>query len=255
MEREPTYLAVIAATSIFASLPLYSEPRHVELYVNALTVLAAGAAFWASLRVLERQKLILYELLRAPWFYISTGLGLWLVAETLWLAYILLVGEPLELSAADIAWVLGYILVFAGLYKGVKPLSSSLKSTLGHRMKLALGPPLLLGALLVAAALAEIPEAIAEEGLLVVIVDTSYVLLDMVLLTLSLEAVAFFWRGKFARGPALFSLGLALLAVGDLPYFAVGGYCPGSLLDLLYAVSYMVMATGIYVYSRRPPVI
>ena len=254
MERGSAYLAVVAATSIFASLSLHSEPRHVELYVNALTVLAAGAAFWASLRVLERQKLILYELLRAPWFYISTGLGLWLVAETLWLAYILLVGEPLELSAADIAWVLGYILVFAGLYKGVKPLSSSLKSTLGHRMKLALGPPLLLGALLVAT-LAEIPEAIAEEGLLVVIVDTSYVLLDMVLLTLSLEAVAFFWRGKFARGPALFSLGLALLAVGDLPYFAVGGYCPGSLLDLLYAVSYMVMAAGIYDYSRRPPVI
>jgi len=249
-------LAVIAATSIFVFLSLYSEPRHVELYVNALTVLAAGAAFWASLRVLERQKLILYELLRAPWFYISTGLGLWLAAETLWLAYIVLLGEPLELSVADIAWVLGYVFVFAGLYKGVKPLSPLLRNAnLGRKMRLALGLPLLLGALLVAATLAEVPEAVAEEGLLVVIVDSLYVLLDIVLLTLSLEAMVFFWKGKFVSGPALFSLGLALLAVSDLPYFAVGGYYPGNALDLLCVVSYIVMAAGIYVYSRQPPVI
>lgn len=249
-------MSIVAVALTFTLLILYSEPRCVELYVNTLTVLAIGAAFWASLQVLKRQKLILYELLRASWLYISTGLGLWLVAETAWLTYILLLEEPLELSVADIAWALGYAFMFAGLYRGVKPLSFLTKSTgLGHKMRLTYAIPLVLGTLLVAATLTEIPEAIAKEGLLTVVVDTSYVLLDIVLLTLSLKAVVFFWRGRFVRGPALFSVGLALLAVSDLPYFAIGGYYPGNPLDLLCAVSYIVMATGIYVYSKQPPVI
>jgi len=249
-------LSVAAAVLTFSLLTLYSEPRCVELYVNTLTVLAAGAAFWASLRVLERQKLILYELLRASWFYVSTGLGLWLAAETLWLAHIALLGEPPGLSAADIARALGYALVLAGLYKGVKPLSLLTRGAgLGYKMRLAYAIPSALGALLIAAALAEIPRAVAEEGLLAVIVGISYVVLDAALLTLSLKAVAFFWRGRFVGGPALLSLGLALLAVSDSPYSAVGGYYPGNPLDMLRAISYMVMAAGIYAYSRQPPVI
>jgi len=248
--------SVAAAVLTFSLLALYSEPRCVELYANTLTVLAAGASFWASLRVLERQKLILYEPLRASWFYVSTGLGLWLVAEALRLAHIALLGGPPGLSAADVARALGYALVLAGLYRGVKPLSLLTRGAdLGYKARLAYAIPPALGAPLIAAALAEIPEAVAEEGLLTAIVGVSYVVLDAALLTLSLKAVAFFWRGRFVGGPALLSLGLALLAVSDLPYSAVGGYYPGNPLDMLRAISYMVMAAGIYAYSRQPPVI
>ena len=249
-------LAITAVASFFVLMSLYSEPRYVELYVNVVTVLAAGATFWASLQVLEGQKWILYELLRAPWFYISVGLGLWLIAETVWLTYIVLLGEPLELSIADIAWVLGYVFMFAGLYRGVKPLHLLAKDTgLSRKTKLVYIAPLVLGILLIAETLAEAPRAIAEEGLPAVIMDTSYILLDVVLLTLSLETIVFFYGGKVARGLTLFSTGLALLAISDLPYFAIGGYYPGNPLDLLYIVSYMVIATGIYIYSRQLPVI
>ncbi len=255
--EKKAYLVAVLATVVivltFSLWCLYPGLYDVELYLNVLAVVAAGATFWVSLRVLDRQRWILYDLLRAPWFYISTGLGLWLVAETMWLSYIVLFGEPLELSLADIAWLMGYVFIAIGLYRGVKPLSLlSREARLSHRMRLAYALPLALGVILAAATLAEVPQAIAEEGLLTVIVDTSYVLLDLLLLTLSLEGVVFFYGGRLAKGASLFSVGLALLAVSDLPYFAIGGYYPGNILDLFYVLSYVVMATGIYIYSKQP---
>ena len=59
-------------------------------------------------------------------------------------------------------------------------------------MKLAYAIPLTLGALLISLALAEVPEAIEEEGLITVFIDTSYVILDLLLLTLSMEGVLIF---------------------------------------------------------------
>jgi len=248
--------AVILIVFTFLLWCLYPELYDVEVYLNALTVVAAGAAFWASLRVLERQRWILYELLRAPWFYISVGLGLWLTAETIWLAYIVLLGEPLEFSVAGATWLLGYVFMLVGFYRGVRPLTLLTKKTsLSRRMRVAYLASLVLGVLLLTATFTRVPGAIAEEGLATVLVDTLYVVLDLALLTLSLEGAIFLYGGRLTKGPALFSLGMALLTVGDLPYFVIGGYYPGNILDLLYVVSYIVMATGIYIYSRQPPVI
>jgi len=234
----------------------YFKPQYVELYLNTLTVLTAGFSFWASLRVLNRQKWILYDILKASWFYISLGIGLCLTAETIWLVYIILLGEPQELSIADLAWIFGYIFIFAGLYKNVKPLYSIVKSAgLDYKTKIVYAAPLVIGAILIGTILAAIPGTLAREDLLTVIVDTSYIILDLILFTLSLEAAIFFHGGKAAKGHILFSTGLALLAISDLPYFVIGGYYPGNILDLLYVISYIVIATGIYVYSRQSPII
>ncbi|RLE84981.1 MAG: hypothetical protein DRJ39_02305 [Thermoprotei archaeon] len=251
-----TGLTIAFIVLIFVLWQLFLGTHGIDLYLNTLTVLAAGAALWSSLQVMKKQKMILYRLLKTSWFYISLGLSFWLIAETLWLAYILFLGEPLKLSTADIAWTLGYFFVFLGLYKGIKPISSILKSSgLSSRMKLAYTIPLALGALLIALALAEVPEAIEEEGLITVFIDTSYVILDLLLLTLSIESVLFFYRSKITKGLYVFSIGLLLLTISDLPYFTIGGYYPGNLLDLLYVISYVVMAAGIYFYSRQPPVV
>ncbi len=261
IEHQKTYLIstlsiIIIIIVVFIILSIYSEPHYVELYLNTLTVLAAGVSFWASLKALKKQKWILYDLLKASWFYISVGIGLWLTAETIWLAYIIFLGEPLKLSIADLAWVLGYVFVFAGLYIGVKPLSSIVKSVnLSYKTKIVYAVPLVIGAILIGTTLAAIPSALAEEHLLTVIVDTSYIILDLILFTLSLEIVISFYGGKVAKGHIFFSTGLALRAISDLPYFAIGGYYPGNILDLLYVISYIVIASGIYVCSRQSPII
>ena len=248
--------SIIIVIVVFIILSIYSEPHHIELYLNTSTVLAVGASFWASLKILKKQKWILYDLLKASWFYISVGIGLWLTAETIWLTYIILLGEPLELSIADLAWILGYIFILAGLYKNVKPLYSIVKSAgLDYKTKIVYAVPLVIGAILIGTILATIPGTLAREDLLTVIVDTSYIILDLILFTLSLEAAIFFHGGKAAKGNILFSTGLALLAISDLPYFVIGGYYPRNILDLLYVISYIVIATGIYVYSRQSPII
>lgn len=249
-------LSIIIVIMVFIILSTYSKPQYVELYLNTLTVLTAGFSFWASLKVLNRQKWILYDLLKASWFYISIGIGLWLTAETIWLTYIILLGEPQELSIADLAWIFGYVFILAGLYKSVKPLYSIVKSAgLDYKTKVIYASPLVIGAILIGTTLAKIPDTLARENLLTVIVDTSYIILDLILFTLSLEATIFFYGGKAAEGNILFSTGLALLAISDLPYFVIGGYYPGNILDLLYVISYIVIATGIYVYSRQAPII
>ncbi|GEM_PF-2531321 len=259
-KHQKTYListlSIIIVAISFIILSTYFESQHVELYLNTLTVIAVGFAFWASLRVLNRQKWILYKLLKASWFYISIGFGLWFIAETIWLTYTIILGKPLEFSIADITWLLGYIFIFAGLYRSVKPFSLLFKKTgLNHKMKLAYAIPSILGTLLIAITLVNVPEVVNEEGLTTVIVDTSYVILDLVLLTLALKALLFFNSGKISNGLTLFSTGLALLAVSDLPYFVIGGYYPWNILDLLYVISYIVIATGIYIYSRQTPII
>ncbi len=249
-------LAIILVSVVFAVWNLYPDLHGVGACLDLLTVIASAAAFWASLRVLEKQRGILYDLLRAPWFYISAGLGLWLVAETIWFIYAAFLGRPLEVSLADSMWLSGYVSMIFGLYRGIKPLASISKDVkqVSRKVRLATVIPIALGVLLLALVITSAPREVIAKEPQVVVIDNLYMILDLVLLALTLQRVAFFYGGKVAKGPALFSLGLALMAISDMPYFVAGGYYPGNLLDLIYVISYIVIATGIYIYSKQPPV-
>lgn len=229
---------------------------HLGLYFGALTVLCAGAAFWASLKIVERQRGLLYRLLKAPWFYTSTGLGLWLTAETVRLAHLALMGYLFKPSPADAVWVLGYIFLLIGLYRCANPLSSLARNAgLGGKLWIARAIPLALSVPLVAAVLVSSHEAAAGGLWAVIAANAMRVAMDLVLLTFSLEEMVVFYGGKMARSLALFSLGLAVMALSDLPYSVVGGYWPGNPLDALRVASYALMALGIYSYSKQPLVV
>ena len=229
---------------------------HLGFCLGALTVVCAGAAFWASLRIVERQKGLLYKLLRVPWFYTSTGLGIWLMAETVRLAHLALLGYMFKPSPADAVWVLGYVFLLTGLYKCSVPISSLARDAgLGSKLWVARVIPLALSVPLVAAVLAASHEAAAHGLWGVVAANALRVVMDLVLLTFSLEEIVMFYGGKMARSLALFSLGLAVMALSDLPYSVVGGYWPGNPLDALRVASYALMALGVYLYSKQPLVV
>ena len=222
-------------------------------YIGALTVLASAATFWSSLKVLEKQKRILYDLIRAPWLHISVGLGLWLVASTTQLVFILLAVEPPDASFADIVKMLGYSFMIAGLSRSFGSLASLAKKTyLKRRIVMAYALPITLGAVLLTISLGALPQASLQGKLASTLISTAYIILDIALFTLSLEGTAIFLGGEAAKGLTIFSAGLALLAVSHLPHITLGSYNLTYILDLINIVSNIVMATGIYLYSKQP---
>ena len=229
---------------------------HLGFCLGALTVVCAGAAFWASLRIVERQKGLLYKLLRVPWFYVSTGLGLWLAAETVRLAHLALVGYLFRPSPADAVWMLGYVFMLVGLYRCAVPISSLANSAgLGGKLWAARLIPLALSIPLAVAVLAGSEEAAARGLWAVVAMNAMRVAMDLVLLLLSLEEMVVFYGGGMAKSLALLSLGLVAMALSDLPYSLVGGYWPGNPLDALRVASYALIALGVYSYSKQPLVV
>jgi len=199
---------------------------------------STGAAFGSSLSILERHRRALGAISRSPWFYTSTGMGMWLVSETMGLVYAILEWSYHWLTPADLVWLIGCLVVLIGLWKGLRPLVKLVEEAgLGVLVKavwavsLVLGVVALISTAIGGAGLADVPRVIRAA-------------LALALLALSLEGVALFYGGSAAKSMAAVSLGLVFLALGALASVFVEE-------SLLRIAGYALMAVGLYSYSKH----
>jgi hypothetical protein len=239
--------AVLVGPSLaFLALRLGDAYR---VYVNLYTALAAIFATYQCFRVVQRLEGSPSSVVK-PWVLTTFGLAAWAVAEIIWLCFIILTGEAPELSVCDILWLSGYLPLAAGLLSLSRPFLDSAKRLgyiKGRLMLLAVLAtvyvPLLLLVLWKAATL-------RSEEMPVFALDATYVVLDTLVVVVSLTAAMVFSGGVAGLSLRLVAGGFFLFSVSDLLYTLAGVYefAPA---DIMYALSYAVIAAGLQVYLEH----
>uniref|UniRef100_A0A7C3SLW8 Uncharacterized protein n=1 Tax=Thermofilum pendens TaxID=2269 RepID=A0A7C3SLW8_THEPE len=116
-------LAAAAAALVLPSLVLLALQLEYlyNVYVNLYTALAALAAAYLCFLATHRLGGSPPHVVR-PWMLATLGLGLWAVAEVIWLCYTVTAGVPSEITVSDFLWLTGYAPLAAGLWGPILPI-------------------------------------------------------------------------------------------------------------------------------------
>jgi hypothetical protein len=182
----------------------------------------------------------------------SLGIGFWLLAECTWSLYVLAFRIDIPYpSIADLFWLVGYVPLLMALIFQAWPFRELLIS----KKHLALTSGIFILAFLIL--IVTIPPLLRpSEDIVALSVGVAYPLLDTLLLTVAIPVFVIFRKGSYWR-PMLFVMaGIMLQLVGDLAFnqaFFSGAYFPGSPIDLIFDLSYLLLALGFY-RALRPSV-
>jgi hypothetical protein len=181
------------------------------------------------------------------WTFFGAGFLLWFLGEFTWLLQDFFLGEAAAVSIADVFWFIGYASILLGIwflivaFWGRKTFQDEALFT---------GVYVLFTAAVYAALFTVVQQASHEQ--LITSTTAVYLLLDSALVSGSMMITFLFYYEKFKKTWLLFSTGVLCFAVADLSfYFLVGAgtYYVGSLPDVLYAIGYGLMVSGI-AYQR-----
>jgi two-component system cell cycle response regulator len=235
-------LAVGVAVLAISYLGRYS-PGGTRLYE---TWIYEGLELLAAFGCLARSVLVRAE--RPAWFFIGCALLATTIGDILfdfWYG-----GNPPFPSAADVAYLLFYPLLYVGI-------------VLLLRRRVSLSATLWLDGLVAATAAAALGASVLVEVVvnsthgsrLVVLTNMAYPIGDVLLLAL-LVFVFSVTRWRPGRAWALIAAGLILNTVGDGLYLyqtAVGTYQEGTYLDLVWPLSLVLIALAAWQRSGRVP--
>jgi len=175
----------------------------------------------------------------------SLGIGFWFLADCTWSLYVLAFRIEIPYpSMADLFWLVGYIPLLMALLLQAWPFRELLIS----RKQLALTLGMFLLAFLIL--IVTIPPLLGQgQDLVALSVSVAYPLLDTLLLTLVIPIFLVFRKGSYWH-PLLFVMfGIILQLVGDLAFnqaFFSSTYYAGSPIDLIFDLSYLMLAFGFY---------
>lgn len=243
-------LAAAAAALVLPSLVLLALQLEYlyNVYVNLYTALAALAATYLCFLATHRLGGSPPHVVR-PWMLATLGLGLWAVAEVIWLCYTVTAGVPSEITVSDFLWLTGYAPLAAGLWGLSYPFLGKLRR-LGYTrgQKGVLAALVIALTLLVLAALEKM-FTFGVERPHIFTLNVLYVLLDILMLAVSLAAVTAFSGGLLEVSLRFVAGGFILFATSDLLYAVAETYefVPA---DIMYAFSYLLIAAGLWVYLR-----
>ncbi len=250
------FLILSAAFAIFLILLLYPfQDGRVALFAKDVSnIIFSLAAFgvlyiaWSFSEVRDVSKRI--------WGLFALGILLWVAAEVIWAYYEIILGvETPYPSLADILWIPGYLLLFWGLILRYRMFNVKLD----RRRIIAL---VLITALFLFATvyfvlmpnIVEFDAARLNESLL----NLFYPLGDLVLFILSMLILFSFEKGRYAVTWMFVAIGFIVMSVSDLLFSYVswyGYYYPDGrinfssiMVDVTYALSYLLLALGIYAY-------
>ena len=190
---------------------------------------------------------------RAAWAMIALGILLWAIGDGYWNFRLLKLDEIPYPSLADVFYIAGYPVLFAGI--------AMLTRARLHEVDKGYWLDGLIGALAVGsvglAFLQPAFEGSTEGSLSTIVVNLAYPLGDVMLLSLVVAAIAVSgWRADADWG--LLAVGLMVIAVGDAIYLqqeATVGYTAGTWPDTLWLVGAIAIAVAAWTYSRpRDPV-
>lgn len=224
----------------------------LAVVLTALSATVLSLALWRSFGGREVSRKI--------WAALALGMLLWTVGESFWAADQLLFGDSLpDPSAADAAWIAGYVPLTFGLHLRYRSYRISPRTPwhalLLFAIVLALG--------LVALTLV-VPDLLApdEAGWLARAVNAFYPVGDLLLAYWSILIVSGLAGGALFSPWRLIAAGYLCVTVADLIYaYAVrlglyqvaaahGPNAPTFFADWLYLASYLSIALGIYLHAR-----
>jgi hypothetical protein len=175
----------------------------------------------------------------------SLGIGFWLLAECTWSLYVLAFRIEIPYpSIADLFWLVGYIPLLMALLLQAWPFRELLVSK--KQLALTLGMFVLAFLILIAT----IPPLLGQDQDLVALgVSVAYPLLDTLLLTVAIPIFLVFRKGSYWRPLLFVTFGIILQLFGDLAFnqaFFSSAYYAGSAIDLIFDMSYLMLALGFY---------
>jgi diguanylate cyclase (GGDEF)-like protein len=206
-----------------------------------------GLELLAALGVLARAIFVRAE--RSAWFFIGAGLLATTIGDILfdfWYG-----GNPPFPSAADIAYLAFYPLLFVGIALLLRRRVSTFSASLwldGLAAATAAGA-------LASSVLVEVVVNSTHGSPLVVVTNLAYPLGDVLLLAL-IVFVFSVTRWQPGRAWTLIAAGLLLNTVGDAVYLyqtAVGSYVEGTYLDLVWPLSLVLVAFAAWQRPGRTP--
>ena len=190
------------------------------------------------------------------WGLVAIGMVLWLLAESIWGFYEVVLGQAVPYpSVADFFWLLGYTPFYAALVIQYGIFQASL--TQRQRLIIAL---LTIVFVLAVSLLVFKPiiESFDPETVLENVLNIAYPLFDLILLILTVGIIFAVEHGRFSFTWRLLSLGLIFMSLADIMFAytsTVGTYSPQGglnaitlLIDTLYYVSYLTLGLGAYTY-------
>jgi hypothetical protein len=252
-------LAAIAAIGLLYTNPIYrlAGPQTV-LWIYDLAVILFSLA-GVGLSFLLWRSFSQGEVLKTIWASLTLGLLLWTLGESMWSVDQLVFGEKLPYpSAADAAWLAGYVPLLVGLVLRYRSLQVQPKT--GWRVAV-LGAFLVLAALAVVFLILPIINS-TDSGPLEQVVNVLYPIGDLTVALVALLIMLALTGGALSMPWGLIAAGYFLVSVSDLLYaFAVGQEIyqvdPAFgvnfltyVINFLYAVSYVIVALGIYMQAR-----
>jgi hypothetical protein len=193
---------------------------------------------------------------RRVWPYLLAGLVVWTLGDVIWAYYeiVLHIAAPYP-SWADALWVVGYFLLFIGLYSQLRIYNIRPTRQIWENIALVeLVFIVLSGYFVVIPMLQSFDATKLPESILNVL----YPLLDLILFPLAFLILTTLEEGRLAVSWRLITLGFMIRAISDLIfsyitwqdiYLAGGGInLVTSLYDFVYAMSYPVLGLGFVAY-------
>lgn len=225
-----------------------------DLAIISSVLMAVGLAFllWRSFSPGEASKGI--------WACLGVGLLLWAVGEGLWSYDQLIGGEKLPYpSAADVAWLVGYIPLTLGLWLRYR----SFQMRPRQRWQIII-VWVFVGLAILAVMFVVMPIALygGASSFFEQAVNILYPVGDLILAFQALLLGLVLAGGSLSMPWGLIAAGILCLAVSDLSYVfsvwrgwyepdpASGVNFPTFAANLLYAAGYVVVCLGLYVQAR-----
>ena len=205
-------------------------------------VIVTGAVVCLLRGIIVRQE-------RAAWLVVGAGVLSWALGDVYWNYHMAHYGDVPYPSVADVLYIAGYPLLFAGI----------VLLTRGRLQRAERGAWIdgLIGALAIAAvAIAFVNPAFdgsTEGDLFTVLVNLAYPIGDVFLISLIVGAIALSgWRADVGWG--VLAIGLGMFAIADVVYLqqeATVGFTPGRWPDTLWLTGATAIAASAWLPGRQ----
>ena len=234
---------------------MYNVLHALEPLICPASAIASTIAFWASLQVFRMQRIVTKRHTEQSWLFISAGIGLWAISHIANTLMDYFIGRPaIALTLIDLIVYAGYILIIVGLVVSLYPIFNYLRETGRDKpIKAVLVITVVSGTALIYYIASQIPYLVGGGSKMLILTETVYVILDLIVLMLTLKAVILFLGGTLAKKFALIFLGFMLVTIADLLVALTGDYV--FLNGIVRLIGYAVLAGGIYSYGESPPIV
>jgi hypothetical protein len=191
---------------------------------------------------------------RKLWGWFVIGWTLWAIGEILYVVMGFITDEVPYPSIADIAYIIGTIILIGGLVRRVQETPNKLKGTLNLGFWLI---AIVVTAIIFFFALQPTLQADAGSGFGLIILDAFYPLTDLLMMLLAIRLLFDYSRTSGSRGWVLVIIGFLFVTISDLMYSylnSIGLYYPNDSVNLVttvgsaipYVLAYLLWALGVY---------